>query len=138
MENTWNNPPKKKESVIPSNFDDEGVQIDKPSEIAHKFNTFFTSIGSTLERNVPDTNTDPLSFRDGYEAQEPLELETITQNQVIGIINDMNLTGAGVDGINVKLLKKMCPYIIPEITHLMHHKKCISKMPENCTHKAYT
>ena len=111
---------KKKETVVPSAFEHDGQIITDKQQITEEFNNFFSTIGPKLEQSLPRSQTNPLSFLEGYNAEEHLQFETVSNELVMGIIKDMNMTGAGADGINARLLKKLSPFIISEITHLMN------------------
>ena len=111
---------KKGHDHLPAHFEHQDKLIHKPVDIAEGFNNFFSTIGGTLEQNLPITTTDPLSFLPEFNGDAQFQLDPIGAEEVAQIILTMNMTGAGFDGINAKLLKKLCPYIIHEITYLMN------------------
>ena len=118
---------KKGEDFLPKHFNHEGKDISDPDEIAQKFNKFFSSVGVCLDQQLPLSNMDPLMYIPDVQdnTDEEFELQAVSALDIQIIISQMNMTGAGVDGINSKLLKKLSPYIITEITHLMN--LCLTK-----------
>lgn len=116
---------KKANLPLPKSFDSNNEELSDPAIIAEKFNDFFATIGSKLEQSLPRAMADPLHYLADFETENEMEILRVTPDYVMSIIKGMNSTGAGVDEINAKLLKKLSPHLLAEITYLMNI--CIDK-----------
>jgi len=105
---------------LPQSFKNANdVIIDNPYEIADNFNTFFSSIGETLQNAIKPCPDSPLSFLKKCNNLTS-ELELSSCNELIQIITNMKNVGAGVDNINGKLFKLTYKSIIHYIVHLVN------------------
>lgn len=53
------------------------------------------------------------------------EFSTVTEHEVLSLVNGVKSNAVGSDGINIKMLKLCCPVIIKYITHIIN--SCITK-----------
>lgn len=68
---------------------------------------------------------DPMSFMADVGTPETMTFAPITSANIHKIILELNDTGAGIDGINTKLLKLLIPVILTPLTHLIN--LCVTK-----------
>ncbi len=100
----------------------DGKTINKHSDIANVFNTFFTRVGGpTLERKNLDLSEILASCSlDGFR------FHTISQHSVLKLLNTLNVSKpAGPDELPPEFLKKIAIYIYQPLTHLFN--QCITE-----------
>ncbi len=112
----------KNKSSFPSFFRDEDNRIitDKV-QIANKFNSFFSTIGSKLARNIK--NVDNKSFEEYLKKQinSKFKFHEVDEDSVNKIIDNLApKTSFGFDGISTKLLKKIKITILKPITLIIN------------------
>ena len=115
---------KKTREDLPSFFVVDGTNVDNPDVIANKFNKFLCNVAPTLEASIPQSSTDPLSYL-GTPPSNHFLFHPTNNDMVYLIINELNNCGAGYDGISTKFLKRICPDIVPCLTHLFN--LCLSQ-----------
>ena len=93
--------------------------LNKPNEIAENFNSFFSSIGKTLQDKIEPCSDSPLTFINTCE-NSVNEVELTNTHELIQIVTKMKNVGAGVDNINGKLFKLSYKSIINHIVHLVN------------------
>lgn len=123
MKKTWqvlnNLLGRNKPTKLPDFFNDkQGNKITDTTEIANRFNEFFTNIGTSLASKIPapdeNYNPPPISCRNS----NTMFLLPTTCEEIIKITNDLKSSfSAGVDEISTNLLKS----IIPEINDILMH-----------------
>ena len=122
MWNTLNQHALGKSSVdhLPSSFVTTNQEVvDTPHEIAESFNTFFSSIGKTLQSSIEPCSDNPLTFvRNCSNTKDEIELTNC--DEVARIIDNMKNVGAGVDNINGKLFKIAYRAIIHHLVHFIN------------------
>ena len=101
---------------VPASMSDTAGQCYKGQEIPDGFNNFFTSIGAELEKGIPSSVVDPLTYlRDAnFEPHENI-LKT-TAGQVANIIESLNHVGGGFDGISTMTLLGTYKSILNHLT----------------------
>lgn len=104
----------RRKQEFPSYFISEGNKISDKQEIADGFNTFFTSIGPNLSKNI---NSPPnLSFKNylNKDISCVFNFKMIESKDVSDVITELSpKSSCGVDEISTKLLKKLSPVISP-------------------------
>lgn len=119
-----NLPPKK----LWNNLRREGIHNNakktEPAEgvDADELNTFFTTGHRQL--NTGDHNQRPVepSHRTVYDPGEPRFVFRHTDvNEVCAKIFEIQTNAAGCDEIPISLVKLLCPYILPLLTHLINN-----------------
>ena len=110
---------------LPRHFVVDGMHINQPDIISDKFNSFLCNIATNLEAAIPHSATDPLSYIQNKTQSHQFCFYPTNQNTVSDIIRNLNNCGAGADGISTKILKMICPDIIPHLTHLFN--LCLSQ-----------
>ncbi len=112
----------KKKSSFPSFFRDENNRIitDK-LEIANKFNTFFSLIGSKLAKNIETPQGK--SFKDYLKKvhQKCFNFHTVSEDIIRKIIDELApKTSFGYDGLSTKLIKNIKNYLLQPITLIVN------------------
>ena len=110
---------------LPNSFETANTTVDNPEDVAHLFNEYYSQVAPTLDAALGPCTTDPLSYLNHVEVSEMLIFHPVNQECVYNIIAGFNDVGAGLDGINTKLLKLLAPAILPHLTHLVNI--CLSK-----------
>ena len=110
---------------LPRHFVVDGTYINQPDIVSDKFNSFFCNIATDLEAAIPPSATDPLSYLPQKTPSHPFCFYPTNHSTVGDIVRNLNNCGAGSDGISTKILKMLCPDIIPHLTHLFN--LCLSQ-----------
>ena len=108
-------------SISHTNSDNE---LTGTSSLAEKFNKFFTEVGEALKQSIPKNDTDPLENID-TATEEIIEFSEVSNSAVEQIIMQLKNVGAGIDGINTKLVKSTYKPILPKLTYFFN--LCLSK-----------
>ena len=78
--------------------------ISAPTAVSEQFNNHFVSIGEKVQKQIPSSNIDPLSYVKRVE--ENLLLGTISEETVVWIVKKMKCKlSSGVDGLSNEFLK---------------------------------
>jgi hypothetical protein len=64
-----------------------GIDITSDANIAQEFNDYFCSVGPTLARNIPITNTDPLSYI--TPVATALECHAKTYDELVKVVKNL-------------------------------------------------
>ena len=107
-----------------SKFEVNGAFITDQLPIAESFNDFFSKVAPNLDSALGPCDTDPLAHMDDLAVPGSLTFSPVTEEQVLPIVLSLKDAGAGFDGLNAKLLKKIIPAVISQLTHLLN--LCIS------------
>ena len=116
---------KKTSHELPSKFELDDSIIHTPQIIAQHFNEYYAQVAPTLDATLGPCPVDPLSYLNHIEMPEVLTFHPVSQHLVSNIVAGIKDVGAGVDGINSKLLKLLTPAILPQLTHLVN--RCLIK-----------
>lgn len=111
-----------KNSKFPDFFtNSDGHKISNNNDIAEKFNSFFTNIGSTLAAKIPDPPSDfkpPLAL---FNNQHSLFLTPTSCIEIDEITSKLKLSNSsGDDNISNTLLKKIMPSINLPLVHIFN------------------
>ena len=120
---------RKVRSELPPSYDVNGSSVCAPEPIANLFNEYFSQVASTLDAALGPSNVDPLSYLNDVVVPEVLTFRPVSSEFVSRTIHGFNDVGAGIDGINTKLLKHLVPVILPQLTHLVNLCLSQSKFP---------
>ena len=98
----------------------DGISYKNPLEISNKFNLFFSEIAQKLDRDIPVSTTDPLSFLPSIHSN--FKLFPITETECIKIISNLKNTKTNTKSIPVRTFKSIVPFVIKPLTKLIN--KC--------------
>ena len=88
-------------------------------EIAETFNNFFTQVGNMLDKKIPQTTTDPVTFiKNKNEAN--LFLKPCTEDETTKIVLKLKDCAAGHDEMPSKILKDNIVFLTKYLTHLLN------------------
>ena len=106
----------KKETTFPETFYDSEGKIYMKSEVPDGFNVYFSTIGETLDKEIPTTSVDPIHYLTGLKHEPCDVVPQITVNEVEKIINSLNNVAGGIDKISTKILSGTYKSIIHHLT----------------------
>ncbi|CAH2091878.1 unnamed protein product [Euphydryas editha] len=122
---------KTKEKCIPPKLISTFGLVTEGNAICELFNTFFTSIGADLAKEIPDiyheSNDNLHMYNDTYTHTITLnELSPCSNEELSNIINNLdNNTSTGVDGISTKAIKCIKDIIVDRLSNCVN--KCLSQ-----------
>ena len=97
-----------------------GVVIDDPIDISTKFNDFFVNVGPKTDLTIPLTqNIKPEHFLKERQQVE-FDLEPVTHNEVLEIINNLENKSTGPYSIPLELLKLIPDLIIAPLCNIIN------------------
>lgn len=108
----------KKKDDIPHHFECNGSVIDSKEVIAEKFNEYFSTIATELERKLPNLSCDPLSYIDNQAVDNQFHFCPVTPIAIQDIISNLKNSSGAKDGITMKILKLVAPVVAPALSHL--------------------
>ena len=111
----------------------DGKPYEKESDIASQFNHFYKNIALDICNNIDKPINSPNYYlRQSKAPNEPLELTEITQNDVKMAVKSLsNTSSTGPDNISNKVLKKILPIIIDDLTNCINKSLKDSKFPQS-------
>ena len=118
----------------PNTISFQGKTYHKPKEIANIINHQQILRNIRLHRNVPKTQTDPMTnFKKLTENKKlKFELKQISIRQLMDQIRDMKATpSTGVDNISLKTIKQLLPVIKYQILNLVNSTIKTGIYPKN-------
>ena len=103
-----------------SQINHNGLTINGPIIIANTFNNFFTSIGKTRDKSIPQTKINPLFYLKNKIEIDFTAIPTINEEIQIIISSLDDTKSSGPLSIPIKLLKIAAPLIIQALTDLIN------------------
>jgi hypothetical protein len=98
-----------------------GIVISDPLQIAEEFNTFFTSIGSSISESVRPTAVDPIDLMPDLPILNGLNLSNIDPNELCDLVKTFETkTSCDLDGISIRLLKHIVHSISIPLAHIFN------------------
>ena len=81
---------KKHERITQTKFIIKKVVASDQKQISECFNKFYINVGSNLAKNIPQNQTDPMSYMKNSNTKT-IYLELVTENDVSAIVNSQNI-----------------------------------------------
>ena len=109
----------KKRDDLPTFFKENDEILSNPLDIANGFNDFFAGIGPKLAEAIkPSTR----SFKTYMEQCDSIfKFSSVSQVSLLNFITNLKpKTSAGVDCVSNKLLKRIAPFVIAPLYHLIN------------------
>ena len=100
----------------PSTFYDNKGQCYRDKEVAEGFNSFFSSVGVELEKDIPISDKCPLEYIKELQYDCLENIKCITPEDVKRVIRSLRSVGGGLDGINTFILKGTYRPLLNELT----------------------
>jgi len=98
-----------------------GNLISEPQVIAEEFNSFFTSIGSTIAESVRPTTIDPLDLVPTLPNIVNMEFATIGPSFLCDLVKTFDSkSSCDLDGISLRLLKHVIYEICSPLAHIFN------------------
>ena len=122
------NTSKKKSNINKIRF--ENQVVDKPHDIANVFNTYFSTIGENLARNIPHTDKHFSKFL-GKSIPNSIFFAPTTKYEITDIVTAMkNKQSAGHDDISNFILKGVILSIADPLAHIFNASILSGTFPE--------
>ena len=122
------NTSKKKSNINKIRF--ENQVADKPHDIANVCNTYFSTIGENLARNIPHTDEHFSKFL-GKSIRNSILFAPTTKYEITDIVTDMkNKQSAGHDDISKFILKGVILSIADPLAHIFNASILSGTFPE--------
>ena len=96
-----------------------GQVTDDKQIISEKFNDFFISVGPNLANKIPNQTKSPLSYL-GDRLPNTIFLESVSDEEVEGIVNNLKNSAPGYNAITASILKFSLPVIRSPLTHILN------------------
>ena len=109
-----------------SNFIVNNKRIINEPQLANEINNYFISVDLTLAEKQPPTNLNTLYF--SHCNANSMVISHIEENKVITIINSLENTSPGCDGIPTTLVKRVINSYIQPCTQLINHSFTVRKL----------
>ena len=94
----------KKKASFPETFYDDEENIYTKSEIPEGFNEFFSTVGETLDKEIPRVDVDPLQYLSKQEHDSCNSIPKLTNHHVENVIRSLNNVAGGLDKISAEIL----------------------------------
>lgn len=112
-----------KKSSAPERIEVDGVKIDNSQDIAAHFNKFFSTVGSSLAKNMRNNNNNK-SLIPSTLNNNPCKIDClpkITKKDIIEIIDILkNSKSCGYDNISIEVIKFSKLFIAGPLTHIFN------------------
>ena len=96
---------KKHERITQTKFIVNKVVTSEKKQISECFNKFYINVGSNLAKNIPQNQTDHMSYMKNSNTKT-IYLEPVTENEVSATVNSLKISSPGWDDISSKVIKK--------------------------------
>ena len=107
-----------KKKSIQSKFRlNNGTVITDGLQISEKFNDFFTGIGPSLAKKIPEQTVSPDQYL-GDRLLNSIYLSPVTENEIYKIVQSLKNSAPGHDEISPQTLKSSVNYILSPLTHI--------------------
>ena len=110
-----------------------GITYEKEPDIATQFNIFYKNIALDICQSIEKPINPPNYYLEKSKAPDnPLELTEVTQKDVkTAVMSLSNKSSTGPDNISNKVLKRMLPHIINDLTNCINKSLSEAKFPES-------
>ena len=95
----------------------DGTLVTNGIDVCDRFNDFFTTIGPTLDKKIPQTNKKPIEYL-GCPMINSIYLYPVTTTEINKIVKALKDSSAGYDGISTNLLKESLTHINEVLSYL--------------------
>ena len=109
---------KRRTNNIKTSFIINNKRIDNALLIANEFNTYFVSVGQTLDANLAPTSVNPIDFLQPNPCS--LVFNHIEETEVATIINSLKNSSPGCDGIPATIVKRTIHLYIKTLTLIIN------------------
>ena len=122
---------KNKKDDLPDNFRHADQSISNPSDIAENFNSYFSSIGSTLASSIP--SIDHAHFIDFLQDRNKssLFLSPTVPSEISQVVDELKNASCGFDGIHSSVIKSCIPFISHPLAYIFNLSILTGSVPSN-------
>lgn len=111
----------KSNNNLPNQFLYNDIPVSSPTEIANKFNDYFSSIASKLDDSVPNSDIDPMSYLTDFPTPtRNFVLESTDIPTILSIIQGLDCSSASSDLLTPKILKALAQVLAPYLHHVFN------------------
>ena len=104
---------------VQHSFNIDGKLTSEKKVIANKFNQYFVNIGPTLERNIPASEVDYMSFLKGRNPHS-IFIKNTDEDEIYNIVQNLKSQSSGWDGISCSIVKRTLQYIIKPLVYIFN------------------
>jgi len=94
----------------------EGAPVGDEFEVASAFNSYFAGIADQIERDIPPSNREPMSYMTTFESARSFYAAPSSPQEVYNIIAALKLKGAPLSEIPTFIFRKVNALICPLIS----------------------
>ena len=120
---------------IPSKIVNDNNDISHPREMANEFNKYFISIGPNLQKKLDDPHDTCNKHFSKYlsnPCSSSIFFQPIVESEIISIVDKFkNDTSSGFDHIDVKVVKKVIPFICKPLSQIFNMSMSTGLVPDN-------
>ena len=98
---------KKRASMISDQFVLNDKVVTDKSVIAESFNNYYVNIGPNLEKSIPDSTIDPLSYV-SVQTQQSMFAAPVITKEIENVIKLLKNSGPGWDNVTADVVKGTC------------------------------
>ena len=109
---------KKKRDNVQTNFKIGSDVINDKQFICKHFNSYFSNIGSELDKKIPASKIDPLQYVSHNDRS--IFLNPVDQTEIMRIITELKDCSPGWDGIEAKVVKKTSHLFLDPLQHVLN------------------
>jgi len=97
-------------------LDIDGSTVSDSFEVASTFNSYFSNVADQIERNIPNSNRDPMSFMTAFETCRSFFAVPSTPQEVHCIVTSLKLKGAPLTDIPAFIFRELSEHLCPLIS----------------------
>jgi hypothetical protein len=110
---------RKKRNNYPDYFLLNGMKVTDTKRIVDNFNSYFTGVGPSLARKIPQVNGCPLSYLKPKNINS-IFLKPVVSEEVNNIIKQSKKSAEGWDNIKSNIIQPISHIILRPLTHLLN------------------
>ena len=120
---------RKKKSSVPSSLIVDDREIGDGTDISNHFCDYFSSIADELDRSIPLSNVDPLSFMP-QSAPSSFFVHPTDTTEVLNVVGKLENKSTSLDTIPVFVFKILSPIIAPILSDIFNSSIREGSFPE--------
>ena len=109
----------------------DNTMFTEDKDISERFNEFFKTAVTSLNENLPPSNTSPISYVSNSPVESLFSFEPITVSDCSLIIKNLKLTKNDINSIPVKLFISLHVYLSYPITKLINSSFNVGIFPDS-------
>ena len=110
---------KSRNQPLPDHFNNHGIDITDPSDIADSFNEYFTTIGPKLANSIPHANSHHLHSCNSNISNSLFFIPTDPE-EIQKVVAKLKLGSAGLDDLNPMVFKQVIHLLALPLSHIFN------------------